>query len=84
MSARSHTTGLAIRLDTEHAVQELMKSAVARICRAVRVEICEQHIYLTGAAASWHEKQLAQEALRSISGSYRICNKIAVPAWESR
>ena len=57
----------AIRLDTDHTVQELMASAVARISAAVPVELCEQQVRLTGSVTSWHEQQWVQETLRSIS-----------------
>jgi hypothetical protein len=78
---KSSTGRQAIRLDTDHTVQELMASAVVRISAAIRVELCEQQVRLTGSVASWHEKQLAQETLRSISQSYVISNEITVPAW---
>ena len=57
----------ALRLDTDHTVQELMASAVARITAAVPVELCEQQVRLTGSVAGWHEQQWVQETLRSIS-----------------
>lgn len=73
--------GQAVRLDTEHTVQELMTRAISQINRALHVELREQQVRLTGAAESWHEKQMAQESLRSMSSSYVIHNEIQVAAW---
>ncbi len=60
-----------------------MTNAVARISGAIQVELRDQHVRLTGCAQTWHEKQLAQETLRSIGRSYVIRNDINVPAWEN-
>lgn len=71
----------AVRLDTEHTVQELMSRAISQINGALRVELSEQQVRLTGATESWHEKQMAQETLRSMSSRYVIRNDIQVSAW---
>ena len=77
----SNPGGQAIRLDTDHTIQSLMSSAVSRINSEIRVEFREQKVHLTGSTESWHEKQLAQESLRSVSQSYVIHNEISVAAW---
>lgn len=71
----------AVRLDTDHAVQELMSAAVSRINGSIRLEFRERQACLSGSAASWHEKQQAQESLRALNSEYTICNEICVPSW---
>ncbi len=71
----------SIRLDTDHVMQELMAAAIARISGAIRLEVRERQVLLTGTTESWHEKQQAQESLRSLSRDYLICNEIRVAAW---
>ena len=71
----------SIRLDTDHAVQELMANTVARISRDVCIHVQRECVFLSGATNSWYEKQLVQESLRDISRSYQIHNDIAVAAW---
>ncbi|MEO2031449.1 MAG: hypothetical protein ABGZ35_05140 [Planctomycetaceae bacterium] len=73
--------GQAIRLDTHHTIQNLMSSAVSRINSEIRVEFRDDQVVLRGVTESWHEKQLAQESLRSVSQSYVIHNEISVAAW---
>ena len=70
-----------IRVDIDHTIQELMKSAVSRISREIRVKFRERQVQLSGSVQSWYEKQMAQESLRSVSRSYAIRNDIRVPAW---
>lgn len=77
----SNSGSRAVRLDTEHAIQHLMSSAVSRISKEIRVEFREQQIHLTGSTGSWHEKQLAQETLRAVSQAYVIHNAISVNGW---
>ena len=68
----------AVRVDTDHTVQDLMAAAVSRISSEVRVELRQHQVFLTGSTQSWYEKQLAQESLRSVSNSYVIRNDIIV------
>ena len=58
-----------------------MSSAVSRINSEIRVEFRDDQVVLRGVTESWHEKQLAQESLRSVSQSYVIHNEISVAAW---
>lgn len=79
--AMLNSDGRSVRLDTDHAVQELMSAAVARINSAIQLEFRDRHVCLSGVAESWHEKQQAQESLRALSGQYTIRNEIRVPVW---
>jgi len=76
------SNGRVVRVDTDHAVLELMATAVSRINGSLTVEIQDRLVQVSGQAGSWHEKQLAQESLRSVCSSYRICNNIRVAAWD--
>jgi len=62
-------------------VAELMSTAVSRINSNLQVEVVDQWVQVSGQANSWHEKQLAQESLRSVCSSYQIRNDIRVAAW---
>lgn len=76
-----NSNGKTVRLDTDHAVEELMAVAVSRINGSIRVTLREREVQLSGQADSWHEKQLAQESLRAVSNSYQIRNQIRVAGW---
>ena len=76
--------GQAIRLDTDHTIQDLMTAAVSRISSDIRVAFRERQVHLTGSTQSWYEKQLAQESLRTVSRSVVIYNDISVTGWNDR
>jgi osmotically-inducible protein OsmY len=65
----------------DHAVMELMTTAISRINGDLRVVVADRMVQLSGQVNSWHEKQLAQESLRSVCSSYRIRNDIRVTSW---
>ena len=73
--------GGVIRLDTDHTVPDLMAVDVSGINRDIRMRIRQQRVHLTGSVCTWHEKQLAQESLRSVSRSFVIQNDISVAGW---
>ena len=75
------TSACAIRINTDHTVQELMVQAAARISAGICVGVLDQQVQLTGIVSSWHEKQLAQESLRSVSSDYQIRNELNVGVW---
>jgi len=75
------TSARAIRINTDHTVQEMMVQAATRISAGIRVRVLDQQVQLTGMVSSWHEKQLAQESLRSVSSDYQIRNELSVAAW---
>ncbi|MCA9064581.1 MAG: BON domain-containing protein [Planctomycetaceae bacterium] len=68
-----------LRIDPEHAAAELMQKSVSRLLMNC-VDVCVQNneVWLTGRVPSYHDKQLAQESIRSLAGSRRIRNLVAV------
>ena len=60
---------------------ELMANAVSRINSNLQVDFIDHTVQVSGHANTWHEKQLAQESLRSVCSSYQIRNDIRVNAW---
>ncbi len=56
----------------------LQHSAARLFGRDVEVLLFEDHVLLTGRVSSWHDKQLAQEALRSQALPRSIRNEISV------
>ena len=77
MSASTTT----VRLDPDHTAEQLMSAAAARISGSICVALCDSRVHLTGSTRSWHEKQQAQESVRSVSSVYTIQNDILVEAW---
>ncbi|WP_010585711.1 BON domain-containing protein [Schlesneria paludicola] len=46
--------------------------------RAVRFEVKNRDVVLTGAVTTYYQKQMAQESLRQINGIQRITNDLQV------
>lgn len=68
------------RIDTEHHLLDLLQRTVDRIQqRSIGVAIDEREIVLSGRVENWHQKQQAQESVRSLHRSARsIRNDILV------
>ena len=77
----SDGTGWSLRLDTDHAVEQLMTTAAGQISSSVQVRIDADCVVISGTTESWYEKQLVQESLRAVCSTYRISNRISVPVW---
>ena len=72
-------SGQFFRLDTDHHLQQLMQEAINRLQSGnVDVRLGDDSVVLNGTVSSWHDKQLAQESLRSISRSRVIQNHLQV------
>ncbi|MCA9057347.1 MAG: BON domain-containing protein [Planctomycetaceae bacterium] len=68
-----------LRIDPEHQLGELMQDSVSRmLMNCVDVMLQHDEVWLTGRVTSYHEKQLAQESVRSLAGKRRIRNLVAV------
>ena len=46
--------------------------------RAIRFDVIDQDVVLSGAVRSYYQKQMAQESLRTIPGIRRIVNDLEV------
>ena len=72
-------TDQILRLDPQHHLLDLMKSALSRINGpGIDVRILGEELLLTGTVNSWHEKQHAQECIRELSRGRPILNDIRV------
>ena len=69
------------RFDTEHHLIDMMAAALKHMNRAIRVELHDDAVFLTGDVHSWAEKQQAQEAIRRTTGSRVISNQLNVPGF---
>jgi osmotically-inducible protein OsmY len=60
-------------------VQQLLQRSLDRLQNHnIQVELHAQTVTLTGSVRSWSEKQLAQESVRSTTGSRTIHNELRV------
>ena len=67
------------RIDPEHQVMEMMRSALEHLKHCeVNIQFQQDAVYLTGEVGSWSDKQIAQESIRSILGHRRIENNLRV------
>jgi len=67
------------------AARRLLFSSVYREVRGLACETCEGTLILSGQVSSWHQKQVAQETLRHLSGIRKIVNDVeVVPLHPSR
>jgi len=67
------------------AARRLLLSSEYREVRALACETCEGILVLRGQVSSWHQKQVAQEILRHLSGIRKIVNNVeVVPLHPSR
>ena len=46
--------------------------------RAIRVEVIDREVLLTGSVRTYFQKQMAQESLRGVDGLERIVNRLEV------
>lgn len=70
------------RIDNSHSFEELVAGAIRRIMplggRQVRLWVKDQQVCLTGSVRSYHEKQIAQEALLKIRQVQSVTNLLHV------
>tara|TARA_R110001592_G_scaffold165883_1_gene400482 strand:+ start:79860 stop:80258 length:399 start_codon:yes stop_codon:yes gene_type:complete len=67
------------------AARRLLLSSEYREVRGLACETCEGILILHGQVSSWHQKQVAQEILRHLSGIRKIVNNVeVVPLHPSR
>lgn len=67
------------------AARRLLFSSEYREVRGLVCETCEGILILRGQVSSWHQKQVAQETLRHLSGIRKIVNNVeVVPLHPSR
>ena len=68
-----------VRIDVQHHALDLMKRAVSRIASgSVDVRVEGGEVVLNGVVNSWHEKQYAQESIRSLTSGRVIRNSVQV------
>lgn len=72
-------------VDPPHSLSDRVHVALARnpyvVQRTVRFEVAEDaEVVLRGTVASYYQKQMAQESLRSIDGIRRVRNELEVAA----
>ncbi|MBX7167275.1 MAG: BON domain-containing protein [Pirellulales bacterium] len=59
-------------------VEQAVKSRTGGRVRGLRVEVCRDEVLLSGECPSFHCKQLAQHAARTVVGKLRLTNRIEV------
>ncbi|MGE3317550.1 MAG: BON domain-containing protein [Planctomycetaceae bacterium] len=68
--------------DQKHSLQELVHSTLARspylAGRNVRIDVEQDDVVLSGVVHTYYQKQMAQEAIRQMSGVSRVRNEIEV------
>ena len=75
-SAQSSTY---LRIDTEHHLLDMMKTAVSRLnARDVDIQFDDDAVLLSGTVDCWHDKQRIQESVRGLTGSRFIENNLQV------
>lgn len=74
--------GRSVRLDTDHHLHEMMRSAVQKLQRGqIDLQLTDQSVLLQGRVNSWSEKQAVQESIRNLSASRVIQNDLEVANW---
>lgn len=75
----SRSSRQTFRIDLQHQVLDLMERAVARISSgAIQVRLADDEVILDGHVNTWHEKQYAQESIRSLTSGRVIRNSLVV------
>ena len=68
--------------DQAHGLRELIHNTVAGSpfvsSRNLSIEVEQSQVTLRGDVPSFHQKQLAQEAIRHLDGVDEICNELTV------
>ena len=71
----------SLRLDSssiERNAEDRLRSRVNAAVNRMSCEFCDGVLYLRGRSSSYYQKQLAQEAVRSLDGVSQIVNQIRV------
>jgi len=70
------------RIDHAHSFEEVVSTAIRRIMplggRQIRLWVKERQVCLTGRVRSYHEKQIAQEALMRVNDVQGVTNLLRV------
>nr|ADY62116.1 transport-associated protein [Rubinisphaera brasiliensis DSM 5305] len=70
------------RIDKAHNFEEVVSTAVRRVMplggRQIRLWVKEKQVCLTGTVRSYHEKQIAQEALMQVNDVQAVTNLLRV------
>lgn len=73
------SSGQQLRIDNAGSCMDLVQHRLKNLLLPqVEVLLHEGEFLLTGSVSSWHEKQLAQESVRSVDGGRRIRNQLSV------
>lgn len=69
-------------VDTSHNLRDIVQSKLARsphvAGRNLRAELIQGEVVLTGTVATYYQKQMAQESVRTIDGVMSIRNELEV------
>lgn len=63
---------------SEEAATELLANSSVRELRELRVDGTATQLRLSGSVSSFYHKQLAQEAVRSVTAGRKIVNRVLV------
>jgi osmotically-inducible protein OsmY len=64
--------------EIHHEAQAALRTSPIYDLRKLRVEQVDEMLLICGKVGSFYHKQLAQEAVRLVSGDYQVVNKIDV------
>lgn len=68
-----------VRIDrAQHCINLAQDRLQRMLLPQVEVLLKDDEFHLTGLVSTWHEKQLAQESVRSVDRSRRIRNQLIV------
>ena len=64
--------------DLQHRVNFVLKNCPYLVRRDIQCEIIDQDVVLKGSVRTYYEKQMAQEALRKVTGVRSVLNELTV------
>jgi len=69
-------------IDESHSLRDVVQATLARsphiTGRNLRVDLIDDEVILTGAVATYYQKQMAQESVRGIEGVTVVRNELEV------
>ena len=69
-------------IDSSHTLRDIVQSKLARSPpvsgRNLRADVVQGEVVLTGAVATYYQKQMAQESVRTIDGVTSVRNELEV------
>lgn len=64
--------------DASSRCVELIRDRCGVVIHELQIALIDDELQITGVIGSWHGKQLASEAARSLFPERRICNQLEV------